>query len=340
MTGSSGHRFVARDPGKSEVNEHDASVFPAAGRPKRNLPDRGSERLSAEAYARVFVRAGKEALDDHVTSLAAALAYYAFLAIPSLLLVAVGAFGLFAGPEDVSTIVQRLSGVVPTEAVTLIDDALGRVTEQQASSGVTMAVVGLVLALWSLTGAMQTLMWALNQAYEREETRGFVKRRLTALVMVVLLLLAFSLAFGLLVLGPYLSGWIGSATGAEALVQWLWWTAQWPILLMGLLLAFATILYLGPDVDQPRWTVVTSGTVFAVVLWLAASGGFALFVSAFGSYDKTWGSLALVIIMLTWLWLSCLALLLGAEVNSEAERSRALGGSDSSETLPTAPHDG
>jgi membrane protein len=146
--------------------------------------------------------------------------------------------------------------------------------------------------------------------------------------MVVLLLLAFSLAFGLLVLGPYLSDWIGSATGAESLVQWLWWTAQWPILVIGLLLAFATILYLGPDVDQPRWRVVTPGTVFAVVLWLAGSGGFALFVSAFGSYDKAWSSLAVVIVMLTWLWLSCLALLLGAEVNSEAERSRALGHGD------------
>ena len=124
-----------------------------------------------------------------------------------------------------------------------MQDAPLRATEQRAGAGVTMSVVGVVLALWTLTGAMQTLMWALNEAYEREETRGFVKRRLTGLVM-VLLRLSFALAFGLLVLGPHLSGWMGSAAGAEALVQWLWWTAQWPILLLGLLLAFATILYL------------------------------------------------------------------------------------------------
>ena len=117
-----------------------------------------------------------------------------------------------------------------------------------------------------------------------------------------------ALAFALLVLGPHLSGWLGSAVGAEALVQWLWWTAQWPILLLGLFLAFATILYLGPDIDHPRWSFLTIGTVFAVVLWLAVSGAFALFTSNFGSYDKTWGSLAIVIIMLTWLWLSSLAL--------------------------------
>jgi len=291
-------------------------------------------------YRAVLLRACKEALDDHVTNLAAALAYYAFLAIPALLLVAVGAFSLFAGPEAVSSIVERLSGVVPREAVTLIGDALTRTTEQQAGAGVMMAVAGLVLALWSLSGAMQTLMWALNEAYDREETRGFVKRRLTGLVMVVLLLMAFALAFGLLVLGPLVSGWIGSATGAEALVEWLWWTAQWPILLLGLLLAFATILYLGPDVDHPRWSFLTLGTVLAVLVWLAASGAFAVYASNFGSYDKTWGSLAVVIIMLTWLWLSSLALLLGAEVNAEMERSRELRRGERAEVTLTAPAKG
>ena len=239
------------------------SPLPERAEPRH--PDPGLRTLTVRDYGAVFVRAGKEALDDHLTNLAAALAYYAFLAIPALLLVAVGAFSLFAGPDAVTSIVERLSGVMPREAVTLVHDALLRVTEQQAGAGVTMTVVGLVLALWTLTGAIETLMWALNEAYDREETRGFLKRRLTGLAMVLLLVLSFALAFGLLVLGPHLSGWMGSAVGAEALVQWLWWTAQWPILLLGLLLAFATILYLGPDVDHPRWSFLTIGTVFAVL---------------------------------------------------------------------------
>ena len=321
------------------MNMREAST-PQPEQEEPRLRDPGLGSLSARDYGAVFVRAAKEALNDHLTNLAAALAYYAFLAIPSLLLVAVGAFSLFAGPEAVSGIVDRLSGVVPREAVTLVDDALQRVIEEQARTGLTMAVVGVVLALWSLSGAMQTLMWALNEAYDREETRGLVKRRLTGLVMVVLLILAFALAFGLLVLGPHLSGWIGSAVGAEALVQWLWWTAQWPILLLGLLLAFATILYLGPDVDHPRWSFVTIGTGFTVVVWLAVSGAFALYVSRFSSYDKTWGSIAVVIIMLTWLWLSSLALLLGAEVNAEAERSRELRRGEPAEATLTAPPKG
>ena len=100
------------------------------------------------------------------------------------------------------------------------------------------------------------------------------------------------------------------------------------------------ILYLGPDVDHPRWSFLTIGTVFAVVIWLAASGAFALFTSNFGSYDKTWGSLAIVIIMLTWLWLSALALLVGAEVNAEAERSRELRRGEPAEATLTAPPKG
>jgi membrane protein len=177
----------------------------------------------------------------------------------------------------------------------------------------------------------------LNAAYDREETRGFIKRRLTAIAMVILMLLAFVLAFGLLVLGPVVSDALGSAVDLETVVKWLWWTAQWPILLLGLLFAFATIHYLGPNVDHPRWQFLTFGTAISVVVWLLASGGFAIYVSNFGSFDKTWGSLAGVIIMLTWLWLSGLALLFGAEINAETERSRELRRGEPAETELQAP---
>jgi membrane protein len=296
--------------------------------------------LSKRDWVAILIRAGRESVNDHVTNLAAALAYYAFLAIPSLLLVAVGVFGLVAGDDAVSTIVDKLEGIAPQEALTLVRDSLRRVTETTASSGIALTVVGSVLALWTLTGAMQTLMWALNTAYDREETRGVVKRRLTALAMVVLMLLAFGLAFGLLVLGPALSGWVGSAVDLETFVDWLWWTAQWPVLILGLLFVFATILYLGPNVDHPRWRFLTVGTVVSVVVWVLASGAFAVFVSRFGSYNKAWGSLAAVIIMLTWLWISGLALLFGAEINAEAERSRELRRGEPAEETIQAPTKG
>jgi membrane protein len=314
----------AGDEQSLSTRDREEAPQPQPEHEEPRLQDPTPIELSLRDYQAIVARAGKEAFHDHITNLAAAIAYYSFLAIPSLLLVAVGAFSLFAGPDAIATITEKLAGVVPREALTLIDESLTRVTENRASSGIAMAVLGTVLAFWSLTGAMQTLMWALNSAYERDETRGFVKRRLTALLMVVLMLLAFTLAFGLLVLGPHLSGWIGDAVGLEALVAWLWWTAQWPVLILGLLVAFATILYLGPNVDHPRWQFLTFGTALAVLVWLFGSGAFAVYVSQFGSYNKAWGSVATVIVMLIWLWLSALALLFGAELNAEAERSREL----------------
>ena len=315
----------------------EAAESPQPEREEPKLAEPGVRDLSKRDYLAILIRAGKSALNDHITNLAAALAYYAFLAIPALLLVAVGVFNLAADEDAVTTITDKLQGIVPEEALDLIDQTMRRIVESQANSGIALVVIGSVLALWTLTGAMETLMWALNVAYGREETRGFFKRRLTALAMVILLLIAFVLAFGLLVLGPHVSGWIGSAVDMESLVNWLWWTAQWPILILGLLLVFATILYLGPNVDHPRWQFLSLGTVVAVLIWLLASGGFAFYVSQFSSYNKAWGSLAAVIIMLTWLWLSSLALLFGAEVNAESERSRELRRGEPAEAETQAP---
>jgi membrane protein len=143
--------------------------------------------------------------------------------------------------------------------------------------------------------------------------------------------------FALLVLGPHMVKWIGDAVGQESLVSWVWWTAQWPILLVGLLIAFAGILYLGPNVDHPRWSFLSFGAVLAIVLFLVLSGAFAFYVSRFGSYNKTWGSLSAVVVMLTWLWLSSVALLFGAEVNAEAERSRELRRGERAEVELQAP---
>jgi membrane protein len=292
--------------------------------------------LSRRDYIAVFKRSVRESMDDHITNFAAALAYYAFLAIPSALLIAVGIFGLVASPQDVGSLVDNLAGIVPGDVQTLITDSLTNMT-QKPSTGVVALVVGSVLALWSLSGAMQNLMWALNAAYDREETRGFVRRRLAAFGMLVFAVVGFALLFGVLVLGPHLSGWVGSAVGAETLVKVLWWVVEWPLLVGALLVCFAGLLYFGPNVDHPRWRFLSFGSVVAIVVWLGASGLFALYVSKFGSYNKAWGSLAAVVVLLTWLWLSSVALLFGAEVNAEAERSRELRAGEPAERDLQAP---
>jgi membrane protein len=290
---------------------------------EQRLADPGLSDLSRRDYVAIVKRSIREAKDDHITNFAAALAYYAFLAIPSALLIAVGSFGLVASPDDVTTLIDRLGSIIPAEAQALLADSLTRMTER-TGTGVAMIVVGVLLAIWSLGGAMQNLMWALNVAYEREESRGFVRRRLTAFAMVLFAFLGFVLVFGVLVLGPHLSSWIGSAVGETTLVKTIWWVVEWPLLVVGLFACFAGLLLLGPNIEHPRWRFLTPGAVIAVVIWLGASGLFAFYSSRFGSYNKTWGAFSGVVVMLTWLWLSGLALLLGAEVDAEVERSREL----------------
>ena len=300
------------------------------------LRDPGLTDLSARDYKAIVIRAGKQALAHGITDLAAALAYYSFLAIPAVLLVAVGLFSLFASPDAITTLIDKLGTVVPSQATQLIEDSLRRMNENKSGS-IVMVIVGFVLALWTTMGAMTAFMRAVNRAYDREEGRGFVRQRLVAVQMVIAMGVAFLLVFGLLVLGPVMSGWIGDALNIEGVMGWLWWVVQWPILLVGLLAVFATVLYLGPNVDHPRWRFITPGALFAVVVWLVASGLFAVYTSMFDSYNKTWGSLAAVIVMLTWLWVTGIALLLGAEINSEAERSRELRQGEPAERRIQAP---
>jgi membrane protein len=314
----------------------DEEPQPQPERREPRLADPGLRDLSARDWLSILKRAGREALDDELTDAAAALAYYAFLSLPAVLLLALGVFGIVAGPSAVEQLVDRLDAVAPDEATTLLRDSMDRLVRNQTGS-VALASVGAALALWTTTGAMTALMRALNRAYERKETRGFVRQRLTALGMLALSASAFLLAVGLLVLGPHVAGWVGEAAGIGTAMEWIWWTAQWPILLLGLLAAFAGLLYLGPDVDHPKLRFLTPGAVLAVLLWLLASGLFAVYTSMFGSYNKTWGALAAVVVMLTWLWLSALALLLGAEVNAEAERSRELRRGESAERRLQAP---
>jgi membrane protein len=286
----------------------------------------GVTDLSLRDYMGVVRRAGRAAGEDQIPDSAAAIAYYGFLAIPALLLISVGVFSIFAGAAAVEAIIERLGSVMPAEAVALLEKALLRTTEE--GGGLTMVLVGGAVALWTASGAANAVMRALNRVHDTDETRGFVRQRMVALSMVLVSVVAFALVFGLLILGPKLSAWIGDLVGAESAVRWGWLLGQWPILVLGLLVAFGAVLFLGPDMEHPRWRLVSVGAALAVVLWLAASGGFAIYLAFFGSYNKTWGSLAAVIIMLTWLWLSSLALLFAAEVDAEVERTRAAAGGE------------
>src|SRR5438874_1671207 len=158
----------------------DEAPVPQPEHEERLLSEPGPADLSKRDYPAILWRAIKEFRHDNMTNIAAALAYYAFLAIPASLMVAVGLFSLLAGPHAITTLIGKLHGIMPGQATNLLEGSLSNLT-QHKGTGIAVLAVGSVLALWSLTGAMQNLMWALNIAYEREEQRGFIRRRLAAL---------------------------------------------------------------------------------------------------------------------------------------------------------------
>jgi membrane protein len=298
----------------------EAPLTPERVRSGSRFCDSRLRDLSLRDWRAILVRSVKRFLDDNGTMLAAALAYSTFFAIPSVLLLGVGVFTLVAGQGAITTLMGHFQHVMPSQATSLLGGSLHRLNRNQSAS-VVMTVIGAVLAVWSTTGAMSSYMTALNLAYEQKDKRSFVRKRLVALEMVAVIGFAFLLVAVLLIFGPSLETLVASHSGgASGVVGWVWWVAEWPILLFGLVTAFSTLLYLGPDVELRRWQLVTPGSILASVVWLLVSGAFAFYTASFGSYNKTWGTLAAVIVMLTWLWLAAIALLLGAELNAETAR--------------------
>lgn len=274
--------------------------------------------LRLRHWVDIGVASVKSAFADHMPLLASALSYSSFFAIPSLLLLAIGIFTLAGSAETIDTLIAGLHGAVPAEALDLFGSSLKQI-DQRAHTSVLLIVVGALLALWSLTGAMSAFMTAIELAYARRDPRPFLRRRLVALELVGFFLLALVLVGGLLVFGPTLSAWVGRKTDARSLVGWLWWGAEWPLLVGGLLAILTVMLWLAPA-KRPSWQVLIPGALLATVIWIVSSAGFAFFTATYGTYNKTWGSLSAVIVTLVWLWLTSLALLLGAELNAEASR--------------------
>jgi membrane protein len=295
--------------------------------PERNEPkvtDPSLRDFSFADWKAIVIRAFKKFMENNAMMLASALAYSSFFAIPSVLIVATGLFTLIAGPQTITHLMQQLHGVIPAQATHLLGQSLHRADAHPGTS-VVLTIVGFILAVWSVTGAMNAYMLAVIIAYGRKDKRSFVKKRIVALKMAAVICAAFALVAVLTIFGPVVERAIASRIGpAGGVLNIVWWIAQWPILLAGLLVAFATLLYLGPDVEQRQWQFLTPGSLVAAVLWIASSGLFAVYTATFSSYNKTWGALSAVIVMLTWLWISGMALLLGAEINAEVERSREL----------------
>jgi len=288
-----------------------------------DAPDKPTD-LSTRSWTRVLKRTVAEFRDDNLTDWAAALTYYAVLALFPGLIVLVSLLGLFGQyPETFNAMLDIVGQVGPDSAVDTFRGPIESVVREKAAAGALLGF-GLAGALWSASGYVGAFTRAANSIYEVKEGRPFWKLRPTQMgVTIGMVLLLALLALSLVITGP-LAEAVGDVVGLGDTAVTIFSIAKWPVGLVAVMGMFAVLYYVAPNVKQPHFRWVSPGGILAVLLWVVASAGFALYVSQFGSYNKTYGSLGGVIVFLTWLWISNIALLLGAEFDSELERSREL----------------
>jgi len=283
-------------------------------------PERPTQLPGGSWWAAVK-RTVREFQVDNLKDWAAALTYYSVLSIFPALLVLISLLDL-AGPGTIERLLDNLGQVAPGSVNQILEGAINNLRQTRGSAGV-LALAGLAVALWSASNYIAAFMRASNAIYDVPEGRPVWKTLpiRIAVTVVVMVLLAVS-AVAVVATGG-LADRIGRLLGLGSAVVTAWDLAKWPVLLLIVGFLFALLYWASPNAKQGfRW--VTPGGILAVVVWVVASVAFAIYVANFGSYNKTYGSLASVIIFLVWLWLSNTAILLGAELNAELERSRAI----------------
>src|SRR6476620_11707684 len=298
-----------RSPGEQATGQEEPAIWP------RNPTD-----LSLRAWWGALRRTVSAFRADNLTDWAAALTYYAILSIFPALIVLVAILGL-AGDSATQSVLDNLNELGPGPATDIVSGAIKQIASNQGTAGIAL-VIGLVAALWSASGYVGAFSRACNIVYEVEEGRPFWKLRPLQLAMSLLLILLVALsAIAVVVTGP-LADQVGNLFGLGSTAVTIWDIAKWPVIVVTVITMLSVLYYGAPNVRQPGFRWSTPGGVLGVLVWLLASAGFALYVANFGAYNKTYGSLAGVIVFLIWLWVSNLAVLLGAELNAELERSR------------------
>lgn len=273
------------------------------------------------SMTRFFRELVSEIGDDDIFNGAAALGFYLTLAIfPAMIFVMAVIPYLPIADVDVA-IMDVLVQVMPAQAADMFADVVDEVTNQRRGG---LLSFGLLATLWATSSGMYAVMQQLNITYDVKESRGFVKARLTAIALSVLFAVLVLAAFSAIVLGGTLQGWLVSRFGFGDLVITLFAIARWVIIVAALLLMFALVYYLAPDVEQ-EFRYITPGAVLGVVLLSVASIGFGWYAQNFGNYDATYGSIGAVIVLMLWLYIAGIAILLGSEINALVEHHAAEG---------------
>ena len=284
-------------------------------------PDEPSD-LGRRGWWAAFKRTIKEFREDNLTDWAAALTYYAVLAIFPALIVLVSILGL-VGTSATQPLIDNLGAVAPGPAKEIFTSAIENLQGDKGAAGV-LFIIGILAALWSASGYVAAFMRASNSIYDMPEGRPVWKTLPVRVGLTVILLVLLAITTLAVVLTGGLAERVGDVIGLGSTAVDVWNIAKWPVLLVIVSFMFALLYWAAPNVKQPGFRWVSPGGVVAVVGWLIASAAFAFYVGNFGSYNKTYGALGGVIVFLVWLWISNIVILLGAEFNAELERGRAI----------------
>lgn len=298
---------------------------------QRAAPD-GPTHLRTRAWGQVLRRTGKEFLDDELPDRAAALTYYGVLSLFPALLVLVSLLGV-AGQEATRSIMDNLQQLAPGAVRDIIKDAVQQLQRNSTTGGV-FAIIGLVTALWSASGYVAAFIRSANAVYDLPEGRPVWKLTPLRLGLTIVLMLLLAASAVIVVFTGPVAKRAGDVLGLGDEVLSVWSVAKWPVLVLLVVLMIALLFWAAPNVRGRGFRWVSPGSFLAVLLWMIASAGFALYVANFGSYNKTYGALAGAIIFLVWLWVSNLAILLGLEFDAELARERSIEGGHPAEEEP------
>jgi membrane protein len=288
-------------------------------RDDERLPGEEAEKpteIPPRGWWQVVRRAFKESSADNVPILAASVAFFAFLAIFPAIIAALTLYGLVADPETVAAQVRDLSGALPEQAQPILADQLQSVASASGGALGFGLIVSLLAAVWSASSGTGNLLKAINLAYDEDETRGFLKVRGIALALTIGAIVFVLLTLGLVAVVPVVLNALPLGPVGTVLAQVL----RWVLLVALVVVALAVTYRVAPDRDLPRFSWVTTGSLVATALWIVGSIGFSLYVNNFGSYNKTYGAIAGVVVLMLWLYLTSYIVLLGAEINAESER--------------------